>query len=61
MEKRQMGSDGGVMIWNGIGNKGNANLQFIESKMKKSKKYLNLITEQINKLARRITKSNFHK
>ena len=37
------------MIWDGIGNKGDANLQFIESKMK-SKKYLNLITE-INKLA----------
>lgn len=59
MKKLQVGSDGDVMVQDGIGNKGDNNLQFTESEMK-SIKYLNLIMERINKLAQRIVKGNFH-
>lgn len=56
-QRRQMGG-GGVMIWAGIGCRGKTDVQFINGKMN-SKKYIELISEQISKHAQNITKGNF--
>lgn len=56
-KRRQMGG-GGVMIWGGIGYFGRTDIICIEGKMN-SKRYVNLIKEQISKHARFITNGRF--
>jgi transposase len=57
LSSRQIGS-GGVMIWTGIGYHGRTDIKFIGGKIN-SKMYLQLISEQIERHATRISGEKF--
>ncbi|CAK9833057.1 Transposable element Tc3 transposase [Anthophora retusa] len=57
LSRRQMGG-GGIMIWSGIGYYGKMDINFISGKLN-SKKYLEMIDQQINAYATRIAGDKF--